>query len=521
MQSGPNSIHDVVRRLWPGWRYACFLGSLFVVLLAAAVAGTLTLSSHEAKASEVVGTWESGGFAPFSTLECPHPSSQFQLVTSPVRQGSYAAKFGISGGDVWSNGTVRCLAAKYDSGETTGMDGYFHLSLNIPSPGISSNLIWELHHPSQLYNLNGCGVAPFAITTDGSKLQLRLETGDCKVGQNWTYRETVGIPSLSPYPKDTWIDVIVHIRFSEANDGLVELWSRTAGSSWPDSPEISRSGIPTMPFSSSTGVHNAQLYTEMGLYPGYSGYNGNDTIYLDDYRRESSLAAAKGENEQPAAAPAPAPAPAAAPAPAVTPEPTTPADNAAPTRQYMIEWGGRLFSTAGSFRSYLLGLGVDWPEFLKRHPAAVEQTGLISVQWDGEHFYDQASLVSQLDKQGVSYRSWAEDHPRAASVLAGRPVASAQRAPRVLQTKIAITWSGVAFTTADGLRTYLVRRHIDWNDFLVAHPAVAKRLAVASVQWDGKVFYSRRALSRWLVTHHNTFARWDTTHPGLADKLAP
>ena len=333
------------------------------------------------------------------------------------------------------------------------MDGYFHLSLDIPSPGISGNLIWELHHPSQLYNLNGCGVAPFAITTDGSKLQLRLETGDCKVGQNWTYRETVGIPSLSPYPKDTWIDVIVHIRFSEANDGLVELWSRTAGSSWPDSPEISRSGIPTMPFSSSTGVHNAQLYTEMGLYPGYSGYNGNDTIYLDDYRRESSLAAAKGENEQPAAAPAPAPAPAAAPAPAVTPEPTTPADNAAPTRQYMIEWGGRLFSTAGSFRSYLLGLGVDWPEFLKRHPAAVEQTGLISVQWDGEHFYDQASLVSQLDKQGISYRSWAEDHPRAASVLAGRPVASAQRAPRVLQTKVAITWSGVAFTTADGLRT--------------------------------------------------------------------
>ena len=276
------------------------------------------MSSSSASASEVSGSWEGGGFAPFSALECPHPSSQFQLVTSPTREGSHAARFNITGADVWPNtGTVRCLAAKYDTGETTGMDSYFHVSMYIPSPGISSNLIWELHHPSELYNLSKCGVAPFAITTDGKGLEFRIATGDCKVGQGWSNWESgIKIPGLNPYPTDTWIDVVVHIRFSEASDGLVEVWGRSANNPWPASPQVTRSGIPTMPYASSQGVHNVKLYTEMGLYPGYSGYNGNDTIYLDDYRRESSLASAEGSSGSGGTPAAAAAAPAAAPAPA-------------------------------------------------------------------------------------------------------------------------------------------------------------------------------------------------------------
>jgi hypothetical protein len=190
-------------------------------------------------------------------------------------------------------------------------------------------------------------------------------------------------------------------------------------------------------------------------------------------------------------------------------------------KQYVIEWGGRLFSTVGSFRSYLLGLGVDWSDFLERHPAAVEQTGLIFVQWDGEEFYDQASLIDKLKEQGISYKRWAKDHPQAATVMAGRPVASARRAPPVLEKQVVITWAGIDFTTADGLRTHLARQDIDWNGFLIAHPVVPKRLAVASVQWDGKLFYTRTALSRWLVAHRSTLEKWDSAHPGRSEKLSP
>ena len=177
------AARDLARRI--GRRAAVQIVLLCAVT--AAVIGVTSMSSSSASASEVSGSWEGGGFAPFSALECPHPSSQFQLVTSPTREGSHAARFNITGADVWPNtGTVRCLAAKYDTGETTGMDSYFHVSMYIPSPGISSNLIWELHHPSELYNLSKCGVAPFAITTDGKRLEFRIATGDCKVGQGWS-----------------------------------------------------------------------------------------------------------------------------------------------------------------------------------------------------------------------------------------------------------------------------------------------------------------------------------------------
>ena len=165
------------------------------------------------------------------------------------------------------------------------------------------------------------------------------------------------------------------------------------------------------------------------------------------------------------------------------------------TKAYAIEWDNRLFSTVGVFRSYLLGLGVDWSSFIAKHPAVVTQTGLPFIKWDGKQIYDQASLTRVLSRDGVAYRSWAGKHPRAATLLAGRPVATAQRTTaRVVQKKVAITWAGIGFTNADGLRSYIVRQKLDWNAFLVGHPAAAKRLGLATLTWDGSPFYSRGAL---------------------------
>jgi hypothetical protein len=139
---------------------------------------------------------------------------------------------------------------------------------------------------------------------------------------------------------------------------------------------------------------------------------------------------------------------------------------------YAIEWDNRLFSTVGVFRSYLLGLGVDWSSFIAKHPAVVTQTGLPFIKWDGKQIYDQASLTRVLSRDGVAYRSWAGKHPRAATLLAGRPVATAQRTTaRVVQKKVAITWAGIGFTNADGLRSYIVRQKLDSsNAWIVTAP---------------------------------------------------
>jgi hypothetical protein len=263
-------------------------------LLVAALAVVITVAAVSASASGSTPTFETG-IEPFTNLECANPSTQFVRVTSPVREGSYAAKFSETATDVWLNGSVRCLAANYGSGETTGDEYWYHVSYFIPSTGITSNLLWELHHPSSLYNLAGCGVAPFAILTDGTQLLFRIGTGDCKIGSGWSYWEPkIAIPGMNPYPRNVWIDLVVHIKFEETSTGVVEVYARTAGNVWPSTPQVSRYGIPTMPYCSSCGVHNVSLYWETGLYPGYSGYSGNDSIYIDDWRRETSLAAAEG-----------------------------------------------------------------------------------------------------------------------------------------------------------------------------------------------------------------------------------
>ena len=190
---------------------------------------------------------------------------------------------------------------------------------------------------------------------------------------------------------------------------------------------------------------------------------------------------------------------------------------------YVIEWDDRLFDDVGTFRSYLMRhRGVDWSAFLDRHPAVVDNSGLLAVEWDGEKFYDQASLARALGEQGVSYQRWAANHPLGREILAGQPVHTTQHVTAVVRNKaVVVRWSGISFTSSNGLRMHLARRGSDWNVFLLGHPAVAQRLGLASVSVGGARFYTATALKRWLVAGGSTLAAWERAHPGFVEKLAP
>ena len=87
------------------------------------------------------------------------------------------------------------------------------------------------------------------------------------------------------------------------------------------------------------------------------------------------------------------------------------------------------------------------------------------------------------------------------------------------EKRAVIRWSGIGFTSANGLRMHLAERKTDWNAFLVRHPAAARRLVLSSVDWNGLRFYTRTALSDWLVAHGGDLESWDTAHPGFIEKL--
>lgn len=267
-----------------------------LTLLALAVAATACSSAgrHNPTRRHAGGVlrldWRSGTNSAFSNLECPHPETQFKIVTSPTRNGGRAARFTIHADDKWADGTVRCLDANYNTSETVGDRFYFGFSVYVPDPGLSNNLIWELHQPASLYKVAGCGLAPFALFVHGGTMQFRISTGDCTVGEGNAHHElNIPIKGLAPYPRKRWIDFVVAISFSE-HAGSVDVWTHLAGERWPTAPVIHRRGIPTLPFCSSCGVHDVKLYTELGLYPGSTNYSGTDTVYLDAYKRGPTFA---------------------------------------------------------------------------------------------------------------------------------------------------------------------------------------------------------------------------------------
>ncbi len=371
-----------------------------------------------------------------------------------------------------------------------------------------------------------------------------------------------------------WYDIVLHVKWSSSSDGFVEVWVN-------GNKVVPLTNTPT--FYVGQDVYPKQGYyreaqSNVGVI--YDDGMRQGTSYADvaaEFGGSTTTDPAPAPTPEPTPAPTPEPTP--APTPAPTPEPTptpapapssTPApsptqdktavpaqDKAAqdqttapsqaasvpstgspsqaPTlipppapesvvplesQPYVIEWSDRLFENAGEFRTYMIDRGVDWSDFVAKHPAVVTQGGLIAVVWDSGEFYDQASLTKRLGEHGVSYGIWAERHPQAAAVLRGKPVSVPRLATvETRERRAVIRWSGIGFTSANGLRIYLREQRIDWNAFLVRHPAAGRRLALPSVDWNGLRFYTRTALSGWLAAHGSNLESWDRAHPGFVDQL--
>jgi hypothetical protein len=238
----------------------------------------------------------SGVESPFNNFECANVSRQFRIDRSITRGGAPSARFEERPGDVWQpNGTVRCLVADYSSGETSGNDYYFGFSIYVPTGAANSgNLVWALHQSHDLYQHPECAVAPYAVhfETRGRRegLYFRVVGGNCVLGRGWSlWRPNIRLRGLDPVPRDTWIDLLVHIRFDESPNGVVEVWSRRAGAAWPRRAAVFMRKIPTLPRCDVCPVHDTKLYTTFGLYTGSSSTKVVSVVYISGYRRGTTF----------------------------------------------------------------------------------------------------------------------------------------------------------------------------------------------------------------------------------------
>jgi hypothetical protein len=225
-----------------------------------------------------MGDFETGNISQWPT-KCPSPSG-IQVVTSPVRQGTYSAKFTLNSGDKdsCSWGGERSELATNKLSQKEGDEYYYAWSTYFPSDWkpVSSWGVFTQWHTK--YDLNPAISLIMEQPTTG--IQLALCTGiqdgyasNCNpAGRSF---HTV----VSSIQTGKWNDFIVHIKWSSTNTGLVEVWYRTEDQTTFSKP-VSLINIPTL--QTKNGEAGYITYIQQGLYRSATGYT--QTIYHDGFR---------------------------------------------------------------------------------------------------------------------------------------------------------------------------------------------------------------------------------------------
>jgi hypothetical protein len=347
------------------------------------------------------------------------------IVTSPRREGTYAARFKISG---WTDGTSTSPRAEAYIDRTAtaaveGQDWYYAWSTMFPS---AENTGWwakggDWNYFTQMHGTGSVG-AIFALGVDatGTTPSIYYEHLT-KDPNNLSIDLKIEKTVLGPIRYDHWYDFVMHVRWSASGTGVVEFW--VDGTKW-----LTQSGVTLPP---------GGAYLKQGYYGGAHG--GTNVVYHDAMRRASSLSdvlAAVGAVPVPVPAPLPVePTPVPAPAPAPAPVPATPkpkpvqkpkpkarqaqsaSSGSAVRASTSLRWDGRTFTSARVLRSALGARGVAWEPFLRSHPGVAAKFGLAPVRWRGLVYYSRAALARRLGSEGVSYRRFASRHASAAARL--------------------------------------------------------------------------------------------------------
>lgn len=305
------------------------------------------MDTSENQASPVVG-WEVGS------------AHQHAWITSRTRLGAgHSERMEIHNNTSTDMlGTLRALMSvgdTNDGGVTSGSivgypDVYWAWSSYLPTSGVgdadatvtagfSQTAIPDYEHLFEFHqraNINGNTVginnlnevADHAVMVRGGQLQYRVRCG------SWTWNSgtndwnrpswntftpgTNGSADQIPIPivkagatnatmvMNTWIDIIVHVRFRTDSTGLIEVWARTAGQTFTTAPNLTITGPTQKSALGSDGVTRTTAdvvsgqsgaYVEVGLYTGGTTWsdasNGAHVHIFDEMRRWSTLAEAK------------------------------------------------------------------------------------------------------------------------------------------------------------------------------------------------------------------------------------
>jgi len=176
-----------------------------------AAAALFCLAATQVRASVIWrGDFETANLSQWASVD--GLASRLTVVTSPVRQGSYALRTELQRGDFASNGNRNELVRS--EAETEGMDRYYAWSTMFDASYPIANT-WQVF--TQWHHSGCCGSPPLEFDVNGQTVSLDRNPppGNGPTVELWS----------TPLVRGVWHDFVMHVVWSSNPDlGFIELW---------------------------------------------------------------------------------------------------------------------------------------------------------------------------------------------------------------------------------------------------------------------------------------------------------
>jgi len=185
-------------------------------VLAVLVLGIAPAAFAQAVTPSWVGDFEDGTVNAWSERYDAHPGTtdRVTVVNSPVKQGQYALKTTVKYGDL-NNAGNRAEVVLRDPMFHQGDEVWFHWYTMFPEDFVADKR-WVLFTQ---WHSSGFGF-PITFNLHGEEIDFRVMAHD--YDQRGDYEG--GILYKAPLERGKWTEYLLHVKFSDSNDGFVELW---------------------------------------------------------------------------------------------------------------------------------------------------------------------------------------------------------------------------------------------------------------------------------------------------------
>jgi hypothetical protein len=286
------------------------VGPRTALLLAALVIGVVGACTAAAGARDATArrdvlyraNWDSGGLdlgqwgAQCNNLTAPNFATRgsFAVQQAHVAQGRWAARFDLPAD------TVKPTACEVIHDRTLDLEtnDYYALALYFPKNWQDpSGVFWGLLVAQ--FNYEGIAGPPVGLAAHARYVNLIVGSGYFDgVGTRWYTGNGIGRGNLGrlyaiprPLQRQVWHQLIVHVRWSAGNDGVIEVFHRIQGrrNRWKETVDLT--GYPTVQWSSARPAVSAMGTTDkIGAYRAQSSFPVS--VFNDGFCRALTFRAA-------------------------------------------------------------------------------------------------------------------------------------------------------------------------------------------------------------------------------------